>query len=123
MIVHSCCCIGIFVLSGLISNSKEKFKIYLKFLGKNGKRKKENVLHFLLGFRPVGPAASCFSPRLFLARSAFSRAAVSTTVSPAALGRVAVAQQSRALGIRPASPHGPSPARARARVLLLSVSR
>jgi hypothetical protein len=29
---------------------------------KNWKKKKKNVFHFIIGFQPIGPAASCFPP-------------------------------------------------------------
>jgi hypothetical protein len=71
MIVHSCCCIGIFVWSGLIQIQKRNSKSIWNSLEKLEKEK-ENVFLFILGFWPISPAASCFLPRLLLVgRSAF----------------------------------------------------
>jgi hypothetical protein len=71
MIVHSCCCIGIFVWSGLIQIQKRNLESIWNSLEKMEKEK-GNVFLFILGFWPIGPAASYFLPRLLLvSRSAF----------------------------------------------------
>jgi hypothetical protein len=63
-----------FCIEWFDSNSKEKFKIYLEIPWKNWKKKKENVFFFILGFWPIGLAASCFLPRLLLVGRSASRA-------------------------------------------------
>jgi hypothetical protein len=49
-----------FCIEWFDSNSKEKFKTYLKFLGKNWKKKK--CFPFIFGFQPVGLAAPASFP-------------------------------------------------------------
>ena len=39
MLVHTCCCIGVFVLSGLIQNSKGIQNLFANFLCKLEKKK------------------------------------------------------------------------------------
>jgi hypothetical protein len=64
MFVHSCSCILIFVLSGLILIQKRIQNLFEIPLKNWKKKKKENIFHFILGFRPIGPAAIRFFPRL-----------------------------------------------------------
>jgi hypothetical protein len=64
--VHSCCCIGVFVLSGLFQNSKGiRNPIQNAFVGKKKKRGKPSSLTFGLLACCLGPAGTC-SPAALL---------------------------------------------------------
>jgi hypothetical protein len=67
-----------FCLEWFDSNSKEKFKIYLKFLGKNWKKKKKT---FSISFLAFGPSAQL--PPAFFPASSWSAARPSRAVDSA----------------------------------------